>query len=410
MSLSREQIATVTRFKGKVAEQRVPVDGSIELSHRCNLKCIHCYLGDQDEIRQHRKQEMSTAQVKSVIDQLVAAGTLNLTITGGDPMVRKDFAQIYEYAVRSGLLVTVFCDAVLITDRIVELFDKLPPRSVEVSIYGATAATYEAITQVPGSFGKCLAGIEQLRNHGHRFMLKTVLMTPNAHELEQMRAMAEAYGVKFNFDSAIFPCLAHADNAGKANRLKTGGSTNTGTKPRTSVEVAPPSLSGLGRKQPVALRVEPALGAKAQAFSEQRIDELAQSYVAALGAPRSDAVYQCGAALTTFHIDPYGDLQACTISTGTRYNVLDGSFMEGWNGPLKALRDLRQSRDKPCVSCDKRTLCVGCPAVFEAETGAKDLRSSYMCQTTHALFDRIEPRVRELLREIPDEKRKQPTQ
>jgi radical SAM protein with 4Fe4S-binding SPASM domain len=380
-----DNATVLVRFKERVAASRTPVDGSIELSHRCNLKCIHCYLGDQTEIRKHREDEMTTAQLKSLLNELAAAGTLNVTITGGDPMVRKDFAEVYEHAIRQGLLVTVFCDAVLITDRIVELFAKYPPRLVEVSLYGATAHTYESITQIRGSYDRCIAGVERLHANGTRFLLKTVLMTANEHELDDMRALADHYGVTFYFDSALFPCLPHDDNAGGANTSAS----------KSSVEVAGPSLS-----EPLTLRVEPHSAAKAHVDTAARADELARKYLSAQGAPASDMLYQCGAALTTFHIDPYGNLQACTISTNTKHNVLDDGFEAGWYGPLKALRERRQAADSPCVGCDKRVLCVGCPAVFEAEMGSAEIRSSYMCATTHALFDAIEPRVRQLQSEV----------
>ena len=150
----RDYFADFTR---RVMAARIPLDGSIELTHRCNLRCVHCYLGDQDVIRKHRPEEMSTKQVMALIDEVVDAGALNLTFSGGDPMMRKDFAELYVYAVKKGLLVTVFCDGVLISDRIIEVFKRFPPSNVEVSIYGATRETYEAITQVKGSFERCLA-------------------------------------------------------------------------------------------------------------------------------------------------------------------------------------------------------------------------------------------------------------
>jgi len=139
------------QFTRRAVRQRVPLDASVELTHRCNLRCVHCYLGDQKEIRRHRRDELSTDAVKTLLDELAAAGTLNLTFTGGDPMVRKDFCTLYEYAVRKGFLITVFCDGALITPAVREVFARYRPRKVEVSVYGATRETYERITQVAGS-------------------------------------------------------------------------------------------------------------------------------------------------------------------------------------------------------------------------------------------------------------------
>ncbi len=88
----RDYFADFTR---RVMAARIPLDGSIELTHRCNLRCVHCYLGDQDAIREHRHEEMSTKHVMALIDEVVEAGALNFTFSGGDPMVRKDFAELF---------------------------------------------------------------------------------------------------------------------------------------------------------------------------------------------------------------------------------------------------------------------------------------------------------------------------
>src|SRR4030095_7360725 len=181
--------------------------GVLESRSRCNLRCVHCYLGPQEEQQKKRAAEMSTAEVEALIDQMVEAGTLYLTITGGDPMMRPDFPAIYRHAKQAGLLVTVFFDGVLVTERIIELFRDLPPSLVEVSIYGATAETYERVTRVPGSYEKFRAGLDRLRAAGLRLGLKSVLMTLNQHEMVAMETMAEEWGGRFRYDSAIFPCL-----------------------------------------------------------------------------------------------------------------------------------------------------------------------------------------------------------
>ncbi len=372
-------------FTRRVAAARIPLDGSIELTHRCNLRCVHCYLGDQHAIREHRREEMSTRQIMTLIDEVVAAGALNLTFSGGDPMVRKDFAELFVYAVKKGLLVTIFCDGVLISERIIEVFNKYPPRMVEVSIYGATPATYEGITQVKGSFQRCLAGIERLHENRQRFTLKTVLMTRNRHEIEGMRALAKSYGVEFYFDTAIFPCLPHRDNGGGANR-------SHGDALPASMDVAPPRLD-----RPTTLRVPPEEAATAQLSDREKVRELADLYLRTRDLPDNDRLYVCGAGQTTFHVDPYGNLQPCTISTNVDYNLRDGGFLKGWNGPIAAIREIRISADSSCRACDKQAMCSGCPAMFSAENGAGDRKSDYICQTTHALFDGIRDTVDDML-------------
>ena len=215
---ARDDAAFFDDLTRRAAEARVPLDASIELTHRCNLRCVHCYLGDQDAIRRHRAEELSTAEVRALLDELAEAGTLNLTFTGGDPMVRRDFPELYEHAVRNGFLVTVFCDGAALTPGTRRAFRRFPPRKVEVSVYGASAGVYESVTRVPGSHARCMEGIAWLRAQAIPLTLKTVLMRGNRHELDAMRALAHGLEVPFYFDTAIFPCLPHGDNAGRANR------------------------------------------------------------------------------------------------------------------------------------------------------------------------------------------------
>jgi MoaA/NifB/PqqE/SkfB family radical SAM enzyme len=197
----------VQHFNRKVAEQRVPLYGSVELTHRCNLRCVHCYLGDKASVRGDGKQELDTAQWISIIDEIAEAGCLNLLITGGEPLLRKDFSEIYCHAKKNGLLVTVFTNGTMITEEILELFQDLPPRAVEISLYGATAATYEKITGIKGSYDQCLRGIQSLLDYGINLKLKTILMTLNRHEFYDIENMAKEYGVEFRFDAAIFPMM-----------------------------------------------------------------------------------------------------------------------------------------------------------------------------------------------------------
>ena len=96
-------------------------------------------------------------------------------------------------------------------------------------------------------------------------------------------------------------------------------------------------------------------------------------------------VHACGAGVTTFHVDPYGRLQACTISTNVGYDLRAGSFAEGWNGPIAALRERRSRPGLSCQSCDMRAMCSGCPALFAAETGEADVKSEHVCRTTHGI-------------------------
>ncbi|MFT5173282.1 MAG: radical SAM protein with 4Fe4S-binding SPASM domain [Gammaproteobacteria bacterium] len=412
-------------FTRRAVQQRVPLDASIELTHRCNLRCVHCYLGDQKEIRQHRSDELSTDAFKALLDEMADAGTLNLTLTGGDPMVRKDFCTLYEYAVHKGFLITVFCDGALITPAVRKVFARYRPRKVEVSVYGATRETYESITQVAGSHARCMEGIEWLAKTGIKFTLKTVLMQHNRHELDQLREFAAAYSVPFYFDTAIFACLPHGDNAARANEsLKrtsiseipvqvtshmasytTSHTTSQAISQESARAMSDASSSTSTLHAPLAQRLDPKAAAAAHLSDPRKVEEMVDLYLRTRDLPFDEHLYRCSAGKTTVHVDPYGNLQPCTISTNGGYNIRDGGFAKGWTGPVAEVRTIKAREGSSCQSCDKQALCTGCPALFAAETGDGREKSTYVCETTHLIFDGLKPAIDARLAAQPQEHR-----
>jgi radical SAM protein with 4Fe4S-binding SPASM domain len=341
------------QFNRKVAEQRVPLSGSIDLTHRCNLRCVHCYLGDKASVRGNGKQELDTAQWISIIDEITEAGCFNLLITGGEPLLRKDFNEIYCHAKTSGLLVTVFTNGTMITEEILELFQDLPPRAVEISLYGATAATYEKITGIKGSYTQCLKGIRSLLDHRINLKLKTILMTLNRHEFYDTETMAREYGVEFRFDAAISPCMN-------------------------------------GDKRPLRLRVSPKEVIEKEFSDGDRSRQWIDFFEKMQGFSLPDNLYNCGAGLASFHIDPYGLLQPCLMVANLRHDLLEGSFMEGWRDVIPRVRERKTGNAYACNRCDKMTLCGFCPGFFELENGAEDICSEYLCSLGKYRFEAID--------------------
>lgn len=356
----------------RAKQQRLPVAGSLELTHRCNLRCVHCYLGDQAEIRRHRQAELSTAAFKGLIDQLAAAGTLLLTLTGGEPLMRSDFQEIYRYAVERGMLITLFTDGVLVDEPLIALLRRYPPRAVEVSLYGATAETYERITQIHGAFAACRRGIELLLGAGIRVVLKSVLLTENRHEVDALRQLAAGYGVEFRLDGAISPCLPNWDNGGRANS-----------------DVAADPSSGVGLEGPLRFRVEPAAvaGFDFADAKERALWERATKLIPEIRPePR---LFGCGAGRWAFHLDPYGFLHPCLVTTGLRYDLGELSFADGWARMVEEIDRLEAGAAFRCGDCAHRFACPGCPAVFALETGSMDRPSEYLCRITQARFEHL---------------------
>lgn len=326
----------------KINSLRIPFSGGIDLTSRCNLRCVHCYLCPAKD-PQSERPEMDKESVCAILDKVRDAGCLNLLITGGEPLLRTDFRDIYEHAKRIGMLVTVFSNGTLITEELLALFADLPPLNFEISMYGATPETYEAVTRVRGSFGACIRGIEGLLGIGVDVTLKTVLMTLNRHEFLEIERTAKAYGVRFRFDAGLFPRID-------------------------------------GDQTPLAFRV-PVDEAVEMEFSDKNRFLRAREFFGRHCNDRvTEKLYGCGAGLTNFHIDSRGHLLPCIMARDFRYDLLAGSFLDGWNRVIPVFREQKARQDNACIGCEAVVVCGHCPAFFRLENGDDNIPSKYLCQ------------------------------
>ena len=349
------QTATYGEFSTTVhARQqgrRVPAEVSIEVTHRCPLDCHHCYnnlpMGDVHA----RKQELTFDEHVRLLDDLVQMGTLWILYTGGEIFARKDFLDIYTEAKKRGFLITLFTNGTLITPRIADYLVEYRPFSIEITLYGATRETYEALTRIPGSFDRCMRGIRLLKERGLPLSLKTVPTSINYHEVYEMKRLAEQeIGVEFKFDSAINP------------------RTDCSQSP-LAVRLTPEQAVALDCLDPVRM----------PEYRKLLTEELAERFPRGLAAQK----YICGGGDKTCAIDPSGRLTICIISHQDGYNLRQGTFSEGWSGKLLQIRNTKRHRETICTRCRVRSLCNVCPATAELETGDPESPVAFLCQVAH---------------------------
>lgn len=350
----------VARYLSRAAERRVPLSVSIELTRRCNYRCVHCYLGSQEAIWKHRHRELSTDRIYRLIDELVSVGTLFFTLTGGDPMLRSDFKDIYEYAAKSGLLVTVFSNGSLITQEIVETFRYLPPRMVEITVYGTSNATYEAITQKKGSYEATMNGIHKLHRAGIPLRLKTMVLTLNVDEFQEIRRLAEDMELKFRYDCSLHSALVNDDNDGCINCC------NNAEKK---------SLHGT-----LQYRLAPERAAEVDMMSEDLYPVQKPPVETTVAGKKRSTLYYCGAGKNYFHINPYGLMQPCLIVPSHCYDLDDGGIQEAWETVMKEFAGTLVTPEFQCNSCAIQESCTACPAVHALRSGSPELVDEYYCR------------------------------
>jgi len=335
----------------RAVAQRVPLNGSIAMTHRCHLRCVHCYLGCERQALPARG-ELDAAFWSSVIDQVAEAGCLNLLITGGEPLLRPDFARVYRQARERGILVTVFTNATLVDEPIVRLFEELPPEEVEVTLYGASEEVYERVTGVKGSYRRCLAAIDRLLDRGLAVGLKSVILTDNEHEMSALRKMAADRGLDFRVDGALFPCRD-------------------------------------GDRRPLDHRVSPERAVAVEMEDQDLREKTAEYYERTRGAAPSARLFDCMAGLTSFHVDPEGTLLPCLMVSTHGFDLRQGSFREGWEGVIPRFREQEIRPGYHCHECEMRFLCGACPAQAGMESGSPHRKAEYMCRLGEARLDAL---------------------
>jgi len=325
------------RFHARSVGKRIPTDGAFEVTFRCNLRCRHCYVVREAE------EELTTQEIFRILDEIAEAGCLWLLFTGGEPLARNDFLDIYAYAKKRGFIITLFTNGTLITPEITDFLRRWPPFTLEITLYGITQETYERITGVPGSFERCMEGIKLLTEKKIPLKLKAIVTTLNKDELWKMKEFAKSLRVDFRFDAHI---------TARVN----------------------------GAKEPCKLRITPEEVVQLDLIDDKRSKEWKEFCQKYWGKVNADLLYNCGGGISSFNIDPYGRLSVCEVSRTPSYDLRRGSFKQGWFEFLSNLREQKVVRNTKCRRCDLISLCGQCPGWAQLENGDPESPVEYLCQ------------------------------
>jgi radical SAM protein with 4Fe4S-binding SPASM domain len=333
------------------AGERVPMQVSIEVTRRCPLECLHCYnnlpMTDMDA----KRRELTKEEHFRVLDELVEMGCFWLLYTGGEIFARKDFLEIYTYAKQKGFLITLFTNGTIITEQIADYLAEWPPFAIEITLYGRTRETYEALTAIPGSYDRCLRGIKLLKERGLPLKLKTVATSVNKHEVTAMRRFAEEeLGVEFKMDGQINPRIDCSQSP-------------------LAVRLTPEEVVALDMNAPKGVSEYRRL-AKRDLESAPSLSQI-------------DTMYFCGGGLNSFAINAYGEIGICLISQQETFSIRGSGVKEVWEESLLQLRKRKRTRVTKCVECRIQSLCGMCPANGELENGDRESPVEFLCHVAH---------------------------
>jgi radical SAM protein with 4Fe4S-binding SPASM domain len=333
----------------------------VELTERCNNACVHCCINLPANDAEARAREMTTAEIVGLLRDAAALGCLTVRFTGGEPLLREDFEELYLAARRLGLRVLLFTNATLVTPRLANLLARVPPREpIEVTLYGMGAPSYEAVTRVRGSFERAWTGLHRLLERGVAVVVKGTVLPSNRHEADALRAWAKTARL-------VDPEVAFA--------------VHFDLRGRRDSEARNEAIR--------ALRLAPA---EAVAFLDdardagrREIGQFLEKFTGHVG----DALFPCGAGLGGGCVDAYGRIQLCLLlrHPETVYDLRRGSLRDAVTAFAPGVRERRAVHPDylaRCARCFLKGLCQQCPAKSWAEHGTLDTPVAYFCEVAHA--------------------------
>lgn len=325
------------------AQHNIPISSGLEITQRCRLRCVHCYIDDKPI---GHKGELSTKELCILLDQIVERGCLWLLITGGEPLLRRDFSEIYCHAKELGMIVTVFTSATDLTRQIIDVFTEYPPFLVEATLHGATEATFDAISGIRGSFRQFQKGIQLLQECKIPFHLKMIVMQQNFHEVSAARRLALNIGAgDFRFDPMINADFSHSSKV---------------VSLRITVEEA------------IRLDfLEPYKGRWERIYRTAMIKR-------ATHRPADGLLFPCRAGKCSFAISADGQLIPCILIRDPSYDLRKISFSEAWEKLSHYTTTVRMKESNLCLKCSVQT-CSKCPAWGYLEQGDPDAKSQFAC-------------------------------
>lgn len=322
-----------------------PVNATIEVTLRCNLRCVHCYNFDRSVPypKQREAAELTPPEIFSVIDQLADAGALFLAFTGGEAMLHPHILDFVRHGVKRRCQVTIKTNGVHLVERTADLVEAGAAR-VDVSLYGATAATHDGFTLAPGSFERTVAGVRAAKAAGMQVTVNLCIVKSNAAEIGDMVDLVKQLGVGCGIDPQI---TARYD----------------GTTSSLDLRIDRETLAELYRG-PLA------------------------PYVSVPQCSR-DTAPQCSCARSVVAIASNGDVLPCVGAPIPSGNIRDKSFAEIWRDSpqLKRIRDLELDDFKTCQPCPDRSYCRRSSGVVYVNTGNYTGPEEWTCMEASVLHE-----------------------
>lgn len=338
---------------------KIPLAGTFELTSRCTLDCKMCYIHKGICNKEAQSREKSTEWWLNLAEDCKKRGTLNLLLTGGEPLVRSDFKEIYLKLREMGFLLNINTNATLIDDEYIEFFRVYPPQRLNITLYGCSERTYEELCGDGSAYEKVKHAIEGLKKNGVNIRFNYTVTPLNKDDLSKARAYARALGIEMKTVTYIFePVRASGD----------------------AFRLSPEEAAKLDFEN------------KLQSLTEERLAEIVKSGKKGEQGRRREFLtdecegISCRAGLSSFWVTYDGKMTPCGMMTHPSVEIED--FNTAWACMNQAHEEIKMPRE--CRDCEYRKNCDICAAVSLAETGDFSKVPEYACKKAKAYCRQVQ--------------------
>jgi len=330
---------------------RLPLAGSLDLTYRCNNSCRHCWISIPANSPE-KENELTFDQVNRIVNEARGMGCRRWAISGGEPMLRPDFAEIFDYITRKSVSYSLNTNGTLIDPKIARLMKRKGNKMV--ALYGATAAVHDRITGTPGSFEAVMQGFAYLKEADAGFIVQIVPMRDNFGQFNEMIRLAESLSPLWRIGASWL----HLSACGDLERNRE--IVRQRLDPRDVVALDKPELSWKN-----SVEKKDALGCR-HLKDDTRL------------------LASCIASRQDFYVDPYGRMTFCSLikEAALRFDLKMGTFQEGWDVFIPSLVEKvtgGKEYNENCGSCGLREDCLWCPVFGYLEHRRFPAKVGYLC-------------------------------
>lgn len=344
-------------YSKKEIMPRIPQMGHFDPTYRCNNNCRHCWIRISPKSKEINN-ELKFEEIVNIVEETRKMGCRRWSFSGGEPLLRPDFPDIFDYTTRKAYYYSLNTNGTFITPRIAKLFKKRKGRLM-VAIYGATSKVHDFITRNQGSFDATLRGMSYLREAKVDFTVQIVPMKGNYHEYQKMISLGKKYGTTYRL-GATWLYLSMHNNLKQNEEIK-------------NQRLSPKIIAQLSYNRKSQRKLKPEFHENHSHIQDQDKDQLLFKY--------------CLAARKEFYIDPYGRMTFCSFlkDPSLQYDLRKGSFWDAWEKFIPSIIKKRKGNkeyQENCGSCDLKFYCQWCPAFSYLENGSYTTKIQYLCEVT----------------------------